>query len=156
MLGSVASAIDAYADSERYYRPTREAASAIEEAWQERHPGQELKWVGGDWPEIGLLGFYTQRTLHTVPDLPDGELASMYGLHDWQQKNGVLLCPMGAQSTAAQPNECIEQARIWLQDQGLPDEGVQLWIQRDGWRFPHPIQFGYMVFDVDSQQQETR
>ena len=78
-----------------YYRPSREAAQAIVQDWQARHPGQTLHWAGGEWAENAMLAFYAQPNLHTVPGLPDSLPARLTCLGPWQSLNGLLLCPLG-------------------------------------------------------------
>lgn len=132
----------------RYYRPTRLAAAAIMDAWHARHPEQALQWVGGAWAENAMLSFYAQPHLRTLPGVPDGPKARVYGTAGaWQQGQGLLLCPRGP-GGAATTTPCEQEAMSWLQARGLPAVAHVLVVQRTGWRFPRPVPFSYAVFDV--------
>ncbi|CAB5698367.1 Predicted membrane protein [Delftia tsuruhatensis] len=135
-----------------YYRPSAEAAQAIVQSWSQRHPGQALQWVGGDWAENAMLSFYAQPHLRTVPGLPHSEYARVLAPLDWQHQNGLLLCPRGPASgepgPTAQSLACERQARDWLEGLGLPAQPRVLTVQRSGWRFPLARPYAYAVFDV--------
>ncbi|MFA7528291.1 MAG: glycosyltransferase family 39 protein [Ottowia sp.] len=148
VLGAVLIAVRAESGNLRYYRPTRLAAEEILRAWHARHPGQTLQWVGGAWAENAMLSFYVQPRLRTLPGVPDGPQARVYGAAGhWQQNQGLLLCPRGP-SAGATVTPCEQEARAWLRARGLPDTEHLLAVQRSGWRFPKPVSFTYAVFDV--------
>lgn len=151
VLALVSAAMNARKGDLGYYRPTAQAARAIVHDWQQRHPGQRLAWVGGDWAENAMLTFYAQPRLLTVPGLPDGERARLLGLTDWQARPGLLLCPLGPVRAGQLPaaSACMLEAQQWLAAQGLPATAHMLEAQRSGWRFPRPTPFAYAVFDVD-------
>lgn len=155
LLGVVWATANALRGDKGYYRPTQDAARAILQAWQQRHPGQRLDWVGGDWAENAMLAFYAQPHLLTVPGVPDTEIARLSAMGAWQGRHGMLLCPLGPVA-APQPqpqqqpvSDCQRQAQDWLGAQGLPVQAHVLQVQRRGWRFPHPRPWGYAVYDVD-------
>ncbi len=136
-----------------YYRPSQEAAQAIVQDWQARHPGQTLHWAGGEWAENAMLAFYAQPNLHTVPGLPDSLPARLTWPGPWQSLNGLLLCPLGPLSQAPQPaavpaTPCVAQAQAWLAARGQPAAPRVLTAQRHGWAFPRAMPFAYAVFDV--------
>lgn len=146
-LGLLMTAAQALKGDKGYYRPTREAAQALVHAWESRHPGKELAWVGGDWAENAMLAFYAKPGLRTVPGTPDSFPAQIMGLNHWQEQEGVLLCPLGPAGSSS-PTACQVQARQWLQSRGLPVQPHSLSIERKGWRYPKPQLFAYEIFDV--------
>ena len=150
LLGVVAAMVSALRGDQGYYRPTPEAARAIVDDWQRRHPGQRLQWVGGAWAENAMLAFYAQPGLLTVPGLPDTELARLSALADWQRRNGLLLCPLGSVADPQTPTDCQRQAEDWLAARGQPVQAQRLQVQRGGWRFPRPQAWAYAVYDVDA------
>lgn len=150
LLGVVAAMVSALRGDQGYYRPTPEAARAIVDDWQRRHPGQRLQWVGGAWAENAMLAFYAQPGLLTVPGLPDTELARLSALADWQRRNGLLLCPLGPVADPQTPTDCQRQAEDWLAARGQPVQAQRLQVQRGGWRFPRPQAWAYAVYDVDA------
>ena len=149
-LGVVVAAANALRGAPGYYRPTQDAARAIVQGWQQRHPGQRLEWVGGDWAENAMLGFYAQPRLLTVPGLPDTELAQLSGMGAWQRRNGLLLCPLGPVASAQAGTDCQRQAQDWLAARGQPVRPHVLQAERQGWRFPRPQPWAYAVYDVDA------
>jgi 4-amino-4-deoxy-L-arabinose transferase-like glycosyltransferase len=152
VLGAVWTVSNAQKAGEGYYRPTEQAAKALLQAWQQRHPGEHLDWVGGDWAHNAMLSFYAQPHLRTVPDMPDSYPATLAGIGAWQTRNGLLLCPLGPQAEQVHDNACTQQARTWLQAHGWSDSAHVLTIARSGWRFPKPMAFSYAVFDVPASQ----
>lgn len=178
VLGGVLALAHALTGNLNYYRPTQEAARAIVQQWQARHPGQVLHWVGGDWAENAMLGFYAPQAaavggLHTVPGLPDSPAVRLLGLRNWEAGHGIVLCPLGPRPAATEASlptntsapawpetDCTRQARQWLQERGGAEHSGAaeassaepqrhlLTVQRSGWRFPRGTPFGYAVFDV--------
>lgn len=153
VLGVVAGVLSARKGDEGFYRPSSEAAQAIVEGWQRRHPDLPLQWVGGAWAENALVSFYAQPHLRTVPGLPDEVPARLLGLTGWEGQAGLLLCPRGpVQGDESGPSDasagCEADAQAWLQARGLPVHPVVLTLQRQGWRFPKARPFAYAVFDV--------
>lgn len=152
VLGGVATVVSATKGDDGYYRPTREAAAEILQAWQQRHPHQTLGWVGGAWADNAMLTFYARPGLHTVPGTPDSFPAQLGRLGAWQQRHGLLLCPLGPVQTGASAsfdaNACAQEMQAWLRAQGLPTDAHITTAQRSGWMFPHPQSFAYAVFDV--------
>ncbi len=153
VLGVVVTAVSARQGDANYYRPTAVAAKAIVQAWQQRHPGKTLGWVGGDWAENAMLAFYAQPGLRTVPGLPDSFPAQLAGLGDWRQQPGLLLCPLGPQANQPESTECTVQAQSWLHAQGFADSPEIVNAQRSGWLFPKPQVFVYAVFDMPAAAQ---
>ncbi len=151
-LSPVAAWIKASDSRADYYRPASEAAHAIVQSFNQRHPEQPLQWVGGDWAENAMLAFYAQPRLRTVPGLPDGGRASVLAPLDWRHQAGLLLCPRGpvgeAPGVTPQSAECEAQAREWLAHRGQPPEPHVLTLKRQGWRFPLARNYAYAVFDV--------
>jgi len=149
-LSVVFALFNALRGNEGYYRPTQEAARAIVGDWQQRHPGQRLGWVGGDWAGNAMLAFYAQPHLLTVPGLPDSKEARMLGVGPWQARDGVLLCLRGPLSTAQDATDCDRQARQWLAARGRSTQPHVLQVARSGWRFPRAQPWVYAVYDVDA------
>lgn len=161
VLGVAYATANALRGDKGYYRPTQDAARAIWQGWQQRHPGQQLAWVGGDWPENAMLAFYAQPHLLTIPGLPGTEIARLSTMPpDWRaQGNGLLLCPLGPvatpQAEIQAETDCQRQAEDWLVAQGLPAQARVLQVERSGWRFPRPQAWAYAVYDVDAGAQRT-
>lgn len=153
VLGAGVTAAHALQGKEHYYRPVDRASQAIVQAWQQRHPGQTLGWVAGDWAGNTMLAFYAQPGLRTVPGLPDLLPARLNGLDDWQRQPGLLLCPLGARAGPQDATFCTRDAQAWLRAQGLPDTAHVLSARRSGWLFPRSYPFAYAVFDVPAAVQ---
>lgn len=152
LLGGVATVLNASKPDVGYYRPTPEAAQAMVQAWQARHPGDTLGWVGGEWAENAMLAFYAQPGLRTVPGMPDSDPAQLAGLKGWRAQHGVLLCPLGPVHQQRKHTACQAEAQQWLGQQGLPVTPYVLQMARTGWRFPKPMPFAYAVYDVPAER----
>lgn len=162
ILGGVIAGVNAFTSKIDYYRPTQQAAVTITQAWQARYPGQQLQWVGGAWAESAMLAFYAQAQYQpempwqTIPGMPDSYPATLAGMNSWKSHHGVLLCPLGpilgqAMDAIVMESACVAEVRQWLQTQNLSEQRHDLSIERNGWRFPKPMAFGYVVFDVPAQ-----
>lgn len=161
ILGCVAAELNAQKSDVGYYRPTEVAAQQIAAQWQARHPGERLSWVGGAWAENAMLSFYAQPGLQTVPNMPDSFPAQLAGLGDWRIKPGMLLCPIGAVSAgdvqaAMLQSECVQEAQQWLAANRLAAHPEVLSTERSGWRFPKPVTFSYVVWDVPAAAADTK
>lgn len=152
-LGVADGFVNALDGSPRYYRPDQVAARTIVADWHQRHPGQKLQWVGGDWAGNAMLAFYAQPHLLTLPGLPDSEEASQEDVPShWPQQNGVLLCLRGQVKEAPPaPTECDREAQHWLAARGQPATPHVVQAERRGWRFPHPQRWAYAVYDVNAE-----
>lgn len=154
LMAVVVAAANALGGNPGYYRPTQAAAQAIVHDWQQRHPGQRLAWVGGDWAGNAMLAFYAQPHLLTVPGAPDSVAARLSQMGDWRAGNGLLLCLRGpvqqVQQVQTQDTECDIEAQEWLAAHGLPLQAHVLQARRSGWRFPKPQTWVYAVYDVDA------
>ena len=139
-----------------YYRPTQEAAQTIVAQWRERHPGQTLGWVGGQWGGNAMLSFYAQPHLRSYPGTPESDYARLYTPFDWEHQPGLLLCLRGPVTETPGPSEdsaeCEQQARQWLEKRGQSTEPIVVNVQRSGRMFPHPKPHAYAVFDVMPQE----
>jgi hypothetical protein len=132
--------------TENHYLPRREAATALLQTWQERHPDVALEWVGGQWAESALLAFYGDPKLRVVPEVPDEFPASVSPLPNWQTRAGLLLCPLGPVSTPV-ASDCPDRMRAWLKAQGQNPEPWTLTVKSQGMRFPLDMPFAYMAFE---------
>ena len=132
--------------TENHYLPRREAATALLQTWQERHPDVALEWVGGQWAESALLAFYGDSKLRVVPEVPDEFPASVSPLPNWQTRAGLLLCPLGPVS-APVASDCPDRMRAWLKAQGQNPEPWTLTVKSQGMRFPLDMPFAYMAFE---------
>jgi Dolichyl-phosphate-mannose-protein mannosyltransferase len=132
--------------TENHYLPRREAAAAVLQTWQERHPHLPLQWVGGQWAENALLAFYGDHRLRVVPEVPDQFPATVSPLPNWQTRAGVLLCPLGPVS-APIATDCPQRMRAWLQSQGQNTEPTLITVKSEGLRFPLDKPFAYLVFE---------
>lgn len=132
--------------TENHYLPRREAARALLQGWQTRHPDVPLKWVGGQWAENALLAFYGDARLNVVPGVPDAFPATVTPLMGWEKEGGLLLCPLGP---VAKPiaTDCPQQMQAWLENMGQPATAHTLVVQSEGYRFVHRMPFQYLVFD---------
>ena len=141
-----------------YQLPRPEAAQALLHQWQERYPGTPLRWVGGQWQENGLMAFYGDRRLFTLPGTPDSELAQAYPHPGWARQGGGLLCPAG---WSAMPSltaedlqtlagtldtECARTARQWLLARGQTAPPLAVSLPRLGWRFPAAAPYAYVLY----------
>jgi hypothetical protein len=133
--------------TENHYLPRREAAHEVLKGWQERHPDQPLKWVGGQWAENALVAFYGDHHLRVIPGVPDQFPATVNPLTGWQQQAGVLLCPLGPLEKTEESTLCAEQMASWLFKQGQPQDPIEFKVHSEGLRFPLIKPFSYLVFD---------
>jgi 4-amino-4-deoxy-L-arabinose transferase-like glycosyltransferase len=132
--------------TENYYLPRREAAAAVLQTWQARHPNLPLQWIGGQWAENALLAFYGDHRLRIVPEVPDQFPATVSPLLNWQTGAGVLLCPLGPVS-APTATDCPQRMRVWLQTQGQNTEPMVITVKSQGMRFPLDKPFAYLMFE---------
>lgn len=132
-----------------YYRPGVSVARTLLADWRQRHPGTDLKWVGGDWAENAILSFYGDPQLVVIPGLPDAEAVRYYDTGDLRGQAGLIFCSLGPVSHERMGiSACEAQAQAWLHSQGLPVEPIGYRIARKGWRFPAQLEFAYVVFHV--------
>ena len=132
--------------TENHYLPRREAAAAVLQTWQERHPDVPLQWVGGQWAESALLAFYGDHHLRVVPEVPDQFPATVNPLPNWQMRAGVLLCPLGPVNKLAN-TDCPQRMHAWLETQGQSTTPVTITVKSEGMRFPIDKPFSYMMFE---------
>ena len=132
--------------TENHYLPRREAAAAVLQTWQERHPDVPLQWVGGQWAESALLAFYGDHHLRVVPEVPDQFPATVNPLPNWQMRAGVLLCPLGPVNKPAN-TDCPQRMHAWLETQGQSTTPVTITVKSEGMRFPIDKPFAYMMFE---------
>jgi hypothetical protein len=137
--------------NDNHYLPRREAAAAVLQTWQERHPNVQLQWVGGQWAESALLAFYGDQDLRVVPEVPDQFPATVNPLPDWQTRAGVLLCPLGPVSTPA-VTDCPQRMQMWLEAQGQKADPITITVKSQGIRFPLDKPFAYLVFEYLPKQ----
>lgn len=137
--------------TDNHYLPRREAAAAVLQTWQERHPNVQLQWVGGQWAESALLAFYGDHDLRVVPEVPDQFPATVNPLPDWQTRAGVLLCPLGPVSTPA-VTDCPQRMQMWLEAQGQKADPITITVKSQGIRFPLDKPFAYLVFEYLPKQ----
>lgn len=152
VCGPLVAALNAWKGEASYYMPTRESAQQIWDAWHARHPGATLEWVGGEWTENAQIAFYVKPGLLTIPEHPESLGAQLAGIGAWQQRHGILLCPLGEVAQGRQPDltrrDCVAKSQAWLQSQSIDTQPHVLVTSRTGWRFPYPVDFAYAVFDV--------
>jgi 4-amino-4-deoxy-L-arabinose transferase-like glycosyltransferase len=132
--------------TENHYLPRREAAAALLQTWQTRHPDVPLEWVGGQWAESALLAFYGDHRLHVVPEVPDQFPATVSPLANWQGRAGLLLCPLGPVSSPV-TTDCPQRMREWLAKQGQSTEPQTITVKSEGMRFPMEMPFSYLMFE---------
>ena len=132
--------------TDNHYLPRREAAAALLQQWQTRHPDVPLAWVGGQWAESALMAFYGDNRLRVVPEVPDQFPATVNPLPDWQKRAGLLVCPMGP-INAPNGSDCPERMKIWLSSQHQKAEPIDITVRSEGLRFPLDKPFRYIAFD---------
>jgi hypothetical protein len=140
---------NAWHSNVNYYRPADATATAILKDWTQRHPDSRLTWVGGDWAESGLLSFYGDPTLIVIPDLPGTAAASIYDTPDLTPQPGLIFCSLGPvvhRRPDTPAGACEVQARQWLEKHRMPVQPIFFQVSREGWRFPKPVAFEYVVF----------
>lgn len=149
----------AYHEDKGYYRPDEAAARSIVAGWDARHPGARLRWVGGEWAHNGILPFYAGSAIRAVPGVPDGAEAAIDPVEGWAEQPGLLLCPLGplsekdagpdALQAKTDQQGCVQDMQKWLQANSRPARLIAVTVSRPAsWRFPHPLPYGYAVFDV--------
>jgi hypothetical protein len=131
--------------TENHYLPRREAATALQQAWQTRYPNVPLAWVGGQWAESALMRFYGDHQLQVVPEVPDQFPATVNPLPQWEKQAGLLLCPMGP-IHAPHGSDCPERMRRWLTPPGQSAEAIEVTVRSHGMRFPREMPFRYVAF----------
>ncbi len=150
LLGGLAEGVRvALQGAEIAYLPRREAAQALLSRWDELHPAQRPRWVGGLWAENAALAFYGDPTLRVIPGLPDEMPASLdrQAAAAWENEPGLIYCPPVARQPQAQP-DCEAAALRWLASQGLPVQKIEFEASRTGWRFPKSRSFRYVAYTV--------
>jgi 4-amino-4-deoxy-L-arabinose transferase-like glycosyltransferase len=132
-----------------YYRPSAAAARDIVRGWQARHPTVPLEWVGGAWAENVLVEFYAAPVLRTLPGFPGEFPATVSPFDGWEQRAGLLLCPLGPvqAGTDVPATPCDAQARAWLATHAMPAVATTLNVARTGWQFPLQVNFAYRLYD---------
>lgn len=131
------------------YLPRREAAQALLSRWDELHPGQRPRWVGGLWAENAALAFYGDDTVRVIPGLPDELPASLdqQTAAPWSSEPGLIYCPPMARQPGAQP-DCEAATLRWLASHGLPVQKIEFEASRSGFRFPKSRAFRYVAYAV--------
>lgn len=140
---AVLGAVHALTGQREYYRATQALAQAVTQDWQARHPGKQLGWSGGAWPDNAMLAFYANPAIRALPGLPDSREASLAPHVAWASQPGMLICPPlpgGA--------DCVARSQAWLQTRALPTEPRHVSAVRQGWRFPKATEQSLLVFDV--------
>jgi hypothetical protein len=142
-IGAVLAVVHALTGQREYYRATETLARAITQDWQSRHPGKQLGWSGGAWPDNAMFAFYSHPTIRALPGLPDSREASIAPHPAWTVEHGILICAPPPAGEA-----CVTRSQTWLQTRGLPAEPRPLSAARNGWRFPNAFEQSLLVFDV--------
>lgn len=147
---AISALVSALTSNPGYYRPTQQAAVAIAQGWQARHPDVNLGWVGGQWPANGMIAFYADPAARTLPGLPDAYPTLYVPQPGWAREGGLLLCPMGQAEGArdrAEGDPCVSEAAGWLTSKGLDARPHVVTVARSGWQFPRPVPYSYWVYD---------
>ncbi|MFZ9508753.1 MAG: hypothetical protein ACO29W_17245, partial [Burkholderiaceae bacterium] len=142
-IGAVLAVVHALTGQREYYRATEALARAITQDWESRHPGKQLGWSGGAWPDNAMIAFYSHPAIRSLPGLPDSREASIAPHPAWTVEYGILVCPSLPAGEA-----CVARSQAWLQARGLPSEPRPLSAARHGWRFPNAFEQSLLVFDV--------
>jgi hypothetical protein len=132
--------------TENHYLPRREAARELLKGWQERHPAQPLRWVGGAWAENALLAFYGDPSIQVIPGVPDQFPATVNPLPSWQLQGGMLLCPLGPVEKPI-ATDCPQHMQAWLDANGHPAQAIRVTVQSQGMRFTKHMPFAYVAYD---------
>jgi 4-amino-4-deoxy-L-arabinose transferase-like glycosyltransferase len=159
MVGLLAGWSQARSDQpNNYYLPRSEAANEMLSIWKQRYPNVPLRWIGGQWQENGMMAFYADRGLYTLPQTPDGVAAQTMPYNDWASSGGGLLCPVGwvvtetmdtQQLNALAQNldtECARESKQWMTRTGQNQAPIVVASRRSGWGFPRSYTYAYVLF----------
>lgn len=151
-VGAVLGTTQALSGASAYYRPTGEAAQAIAQSWQERHPTIALRWSAGAWPDAAMMAFYVHPSVRALPFAPDSPAAAIAPHPLWAEQGGVWVCTLGPANGHPfgpdNPSDCQKQASSWLTSKGLTVAAHRIIARREGFRFPHPQDWEYVAYDV--------
>ncbi len=131
--------------AENYYRPRQEAATALLAAWRERYPDTRLGWTGGEWPENGLLPFYTNPHIRAVRGLPNQYPATVLPHENWRDEGGLILCPRGPLNYPRE-DTCGSTSRSWLSQEHQIEPPIEITARKSGVRFFRDIPFRYTAY----------
>ncbi len=133
------------AGNENFYRPRSEAAAELLARWTAEYPDLVLGWVGGDWPENGLVAFYGDASVRTVRGLPDRYPATLIPHADWKSQAGVLLCPLG-QPDRPRSGNCVADIEDWFASQGVIPPVIEFTVNKKSFRHPLERPFRYRSY----------
>ncbi|XOV88788.1 MAG: glycosyltransferase family 39 protein [Pseudomonadota bacterium] len=131
--------------NENFYRPRAEAAQTLLALWAERYPDDVPGWVGGTWPENGLVAFYGDASVRILPGFPDQFPATVIPHRAWAAQPGLVLCPRG-QPDKPRPGSCDDEANAWFARQGVVPSVIEFSVQKRGFRHPLNRPFAYRAY----------
>lgn len=150
LVGAVLAVTQASQGKRSYYEANEVAAERMVQGWQQRHPDLPLGWTGGEWAENAMVAFFVSDQVRALPGMP-GEWPTTLAPHPgWEQQGGLMICPRGPLNKAQvyEASNCEVEVQEWLEKTGRPIRPLWLTAARSGWRFPHPMEFAWVVYDV--------
>ena len=150
LVGVVLTVQQARQGRRSYYEATEPAAELMAAGWQQRHPDIPLGWTGGEWAENAMIAFYVSDRVRALPGRPDEWPTTLAPHPNWVREGGLLICPRGPlpELKRHKTTTCELEAEAWLEQSGLPVQPHWVTAARTGWRFPQPMQFAWVVYDV--------
>lgn len=121
-----------------YYQDDRRAAEEIVKRHDMQFPSGTLAWVGGAWPDAGIIPFYTNRQLVVFPGLPDRSPVTRMEPVRWRGQDGVFICKPS-------DSDCIRTAMAWLGRMKLPANRERVCTHPVGFWFPRRVESCYDV-----------
>lgn len=134
-------------NSKGYYLPREEMSKIVNLIWQQKYSKNELRWIGGAWPENAAIAFYGENRARVIPDLPDTYPATINPVINWEKEAGIFVCP-AVKASKEYENElkpCVSKYKEWIKSKGKKPEIIYLKARKEGWRFTNNIFFNYAV-----------
>src|SRR5450830_395404 len=133
-----------------YYEANEIAAERMMQGWQQRHPDLPLGWTGGEWAENAMVAFFVSDQVRALPGMPDEWPTTLAPHPGWEHQGGLMICPRGPlkKPQVYEASNCEVEVQQWLEKTGRPIRPLWVTAARSGWRFPHPMEFAWVVYDV--------
>ena len=99
-----------------YYLPREEISKIVNLIWQQKYSKNELRWIGGAWPENAAIAFYGENRARVIPDLPDTYPATINPVINWEKEAGIFVCP-AVKASKEYENElkpCVSKYKEWI------------------------------------------
>ncbi|MDD0810306.1 glycosyltransferase family 39 protein [Curvibacter sp. RS43] len=150
LVGLALTVEQAYKGRRSYYEANEPAAELMAADWQRRHPDVPLGWTGGEWAENAMIAFFVSDRVRALPGMPNEWPTTLAPHPNWVNEGGLLICPRGPVKGPQlyEASNCEVDAQEWLERAGLPIQPRWVTAARSGWRFPQPMEFAWVVYDV--------